>query len=86
MLPLPSWVRTRAAMIVVTFESRMAEKARENPWLTTAWVVFPSRDSSFILSNISTFASTAIPMVRTRPAMAERVRVNPNTERIATLM
>jgi hypothetical protein len=31
MLPLPSCVRTRAAMIVVTFESRIAEKARAEP-------------------------------------------------------
>ena len=72
-------------MIVVMFESAMAQKALSKPALTTAWFDLPRRISSFMRSKISTLASTAMPTFSTSPAIADRVRVKLNTESTETM-
>ena len=56
-------------MRVVTLESRIAVNARLKPESIAARSVLPTASSSLILSKIITFASTAIPIERTIPAM-----------------
>lgn len=55
--------------------SRIDGQAREKPSSKLANKLLPFFDSSLILSKTKTFASTAIPIVMTNPAMPERVRV-----------
>ena len=73
-VPIPDKYSTTQVMIVVTLESRIAEKAFLKPESTDAFIVFPRFISSFILSNMITFASTAIPIERTIPAIPERLK------------
>ena len=47
---VPSIISTTAAMIVVTLESIMVQKALENPAFTTSYPLLPKAFSSFILS------------------------------------
>ena len=67
--PESNWIKISAAMIVVMFESKIALKALRYP----AWIADAIRpeilNSSRILSNTNTLASTAIPMVKTIPAI-----------------
>ena len=58
-----------------TFESRIEFQARPKPASTAAGSDLPTRISSFIRSKIRMFASTAMPIDRTKPAMPARVRV-----------
>ena len=55
--------------------SRMDGQARWKPSWTAIFKVSPLFNSSFIRSNISTLASTAIPVDITKPAMPGRVNV-----------
>ena len=62
-------------MSVVTLASRIVSAERRNPICTALRPVFPERSSSRIRSKMMTLASTAIPRVRTRPAIPGSVRV-----------
>ena len=62
-------------MIVVTCVSTMVAKAFEKPFSMAAFGARPLRSSSRIRSKTSTFESTAIPMVRMKPAMPGSVSV-----------
>ena len=62
MVPVPKIISTTPAINVVTFESKIVEKAFLNPASTDTLIDFPTLNSSLILSNIKTFASTAIPI------------------------
>jgi len=64
----------------------MAQKALSNPASIAALRPLPSRNSSFIRSKMITLASTAIPIVRMKPAMLGRVRVKLNAERTLNIM
>ena len=75
--PLPKNNKIRAVSAVVMLESKIDDKACLKP-STTAWLIFlPLRNSSLDRSNISTFESTAIPMVSTIPAIPGKVSTAP---------
>src|SRR5262245_8078948 len=68
--PVPYWNSTIVAISVVICESKIDENARENPCSTATRGLLPLRSSSRMRSLISTFASTATPMlsaIATRP-------------------
>ena len=77
--PVPVERRMKPAIRVVTWASKMVQNARSYPWSTAARAVFPLASSSRTRSLISTLASTAMPRVRTKPAMPGRVRVALNS-------
>ena len=60
---------------VDTFPSLIAGQALLNPMLIEDNIVRPALNSSFILSKINMFASTAIPMDRIAAATPDRVKV-----------
>ena len=62
----------------------MVTNALENPSRIAVWGSF-SFSSSLILENIKTFASTAIPTVRTIPAIPGRVSVAPKRDIIPVI-
>jgi hypothetical protein len=64
-----------AASRVVTLESAIALSALRKPRPTAGRGPTPARCSSFMRSNTSTLASTAMPMASTNPAMPGSVRV-----------
>ena len=64
-------------MIVVTLPSMMAERAFEKPSLIPERTVLPVASSSWILVNMMTFASTAIPIESMIPAIPGSVSVTP---------
>src|SRR4030065_9698 len=57
--PVANWKRKMAAMMVVTFESKMAVKAREKPCEIELMTPLPRASSSLILSQMRTLASAA---------------------------
>ena len=61
-----------AVMIVEILESRIDGHARRKPSSTAPVFGSPRFNSSLIRSKISTFASTAMPMVSTNPASPAR--------------
>ena len=73
--PVPRKNKTRDAIKVVTFASRIVPKDFEYPDSTADIGFFSLLISSLILSNIITLASTAMPMVKTIPAIPGRVNV-----------
>ena len=75
--PVPKLIRKMAAIRVVRFASRIDDHALPKPETTEALTVRPLCNSSRIRSNTSTLASTAMPMVRIRPAMPGRVSAAP---------
>lgn len=60
---------------VVRLPSRIDGQARLNPSSMAEPSGLPRRSSSFVLSKIRTFASTAIPIDRMKPAIPARVSV-----------
>ena len=62
-------------IIVVIFESKILVNARSKPAFMAVKRVLPALSSSFVLSKIKIFASTAIPILRIKPAMPASVRV-----------
>ena len=80
-VPVPNIQSTTAAMSVVTLESKTAQNAFENHALREALSDLPRRSSSFILSKITTLASTAIPIERMIPAIPGKVRLALKSER-----
>ena len=75
--PVPKAYSTTAAMMVVTFESMMAESALEKPLRTAEPIGRPFLTSSRMRSKMTTFASTAMPMPRMIPATPGRVSCAP---------
>ena len=73
--PLPKIKSANAAIKVVRFASTIVETALLNPWSIDSNIFFLNKFSSLILSKINTLASTAIPIVRTIPAIPGRVNV-----------
>src|SRR5207245_2787149 len=80
--PVPNWNRIRPEQNVVTFESRIAYQARSKPLSIAARGVLPRRSSSRMRSRIRTFASTAMPMVSTMPAMPGSESVKPKAAKV----
>ena len=62
---------------VVILASKIAAIALLNPSSSAALYPFPDLNSSLILSKISTFASTDIPIVNTIPAIPGKVKIAP---------
>ena len=71
----------RAVRRVVILESSTVQRDLSYPASIAARGDFPARSSSLILSNMTIFQSTAIPIERTSPAMPGSVSVTPNEER-----
>ena len=67
--PEPKTNNNKAAIKVVILASNMVDRALSNPFLIATNVLSFLLYSSFILSNMSTLASTAIPIVNTIPAI-----------------
>ena len=75
--PDPNANNIIAEIKVVIFASRTVILAFVYPE-SKAWIIdFSVFNSSLILSNIKTFASTAIPIVKTMPAIPGKVNVAP---------
>ena len=72
---VPNQKRISAVKIEEMFESRIENQARSKPVRTASAIVRPSFNSSFILSNTNTFASTAIPIEIMNPAIPAAVSV-----------
>ena len=83
--PEPNWNSRTAAISVVIFASIIVVNAREYPASTADIGVRPFRDSSRIRSNMRTFASTAIPIVSTIPAIPGSVSVACSIESTAAI-
>ena len=73
--PEPKTYSNIDAMSVVKFASIMVAIAREYPAIIASLIALPLRNSSLILSKIRTLESTAIPIVKTIPAIPGKVRV-----------
>ena len=87
--PLPKINSANAAIKVVKFASTIVETALLKPWSIDSKIFFLNESSSLILSKIKTLASTAIPIVKTIPAIPGRVNVAPivvNTAIILSLI
>ena len=80
---VPQQYRIAQVIIVVILESKILVKALSNPELIAVKSVLPAFSSSFVLSKINMFASTAIPILRMKPAIPARVNVTPNNLNIA---
>ena len=78
--PVPIVYRTSDAINVVTFASKIVTKAREKPSLIALCGSSPALNSSLILQKINTLASTAIPIVKTIPAIPGKVKVAPSND------
>ena len=77
--PVPIRYKIKAAISVVTFASKIVTKALEKPSLiAVCGSLFFS--SSRILENIKTLASTAMPTVKTIPAIPGSVKEAPRRD------
>ena len=76
---MPITYKIRAAINVVIFASKIVTNALEKPSFIANCGFF-SLSSSRILEKINTFASTAIPTVRTIPAIPGKVSVAPKRD------
>src|SRR3989344_1503423 len=72
---VPNQNKMIAVMIEEMFESLIESQALENPSCRESWIFLPFFNSSFVLSKIKMFASTAIPMERINPAIPAAVNV-----------
>ena len=84
MAPVPKEYKTRATIKVVKLASQMVKKALSYPASIASKGDLPLASSSRILEKIKTFASTAIPTVRTIPAIPGNVKVAESTDITAT--
>lgn len=80
--PSPKKYKINAVIIVVTFESKIAGIEFLNPSEMAICRLFPSLNSSLILSYMITLASTAIAMVNTIPAIPGKVITVPTEANI----
>src|SRR3989344_3235376 len=72
---VPNQYKITEVIRLETLESRMEVQARRKPSAIAVSSDLPERSSSFILSKIKIFASTAIPIERINPAMPADERV-----------
>src|SRR3989344_2990364 len=79
---VPSQKRMSAVIIEEILESRIESQARAKPSRIPSLTLLPLLSSSFIRSNISTFASTAMPMERMNAAIPAAVSVTPSSLKI----
>ena len=84
--PEPNTNNNSDAIKVVILASKMVDKALSNPFFIDSYIFLFFTFSSFILSKISTLASTAIPIVKTMPAIPGNVRVAPIVPNKETIM
>ena len=82
--PDPIANKTTPTIKVVKLESIIVAKAYSNPRKILALGYMPNRISSRMRSKIKTFASTAMPKVKTIPAIPGSVSVAPIKDIIAT--
>ena len=78
--PVPNTNKIKAVKPVVILASKIEDNAFAKPSLTASFCVLPLPSSSRILSKISTFASTDIPIVNTIPAKPGNVNTAPNPD------
>ena len=78
--PVPKEYRTTATIRVVKLASQMVKKARSYPASIASKGFLPRANSSLTLQNLKTLASTAIPTVKTIPAMPGNVSVADNMD------
>ena len=83
--PEPKIYNTSAVRPVVMFASNIEDSALLKPSLIDFFNPFSFLNSSLILSNIKTLASTDIPIVRTIPAIPGRVRTAPRPAKIPNI-
>jgi len=83
---IPKIKRIPATIRPVIFASHIAENDFSKPILTASLSFSHFFISSFTLSNIKIFASIAIPIESTSPAIEARVRTIPNCLRIASVI
>ncbi len=81
---VPSQNRITQVISEETFESRIDVHALLNPSSTAPAKLLPAFNSSFVLSKIKMFASTAMPIERINPAMPAKVRVTGINLKIAS--
>ena len=84
--PEPKTNNSKDAINVVILASKIVDIALSNPFLIADKVFVFFENSSLILSKINTFASTAIPIVNTIPAIPGRVKVAPMIPNKAMMM
>ena len=72
---VPNQKRMTTVIMPEIFESLIENQALEKPAEIESAILFPERNSSFIRSKISTFASTAMPMEIINPAIPAAVKV-----------
>ncbi len=82
--PVPKEYRMIATKKVVKLASKIVKKALSYPWSIACKGLTPCFSSSLIRENINTFASIAIPTVRTMPAIPGKVNVADKMDIIAT--
>ena len=75
--PVPNWNRNAAEISDAMCVSSSVRKTREKPALMDARTPRWAASSSLMRSKISTFESTPIPIVKTKPAMPGSVIVAP---------
>ena len=83
--PVPKIYNTRAVSPVVIFASNIEDKALLNPSFIDCFRPFSFLNSSLTLSNMSTFASTDIPIVKTIPAIPGSVNTAPSPAKIPNI-
>ena len=84
--PDPNTNNNKEAINVVILASKIVERALSNPFLILSYIFLFLTFSSFMRSKIKTFASTAIPIVKTIPAIPGNVRVAPIAPNSASIM
>ena len=75
--PVPNWNRNAAEMSAETCVSTSVQNTRLNPALIAARTPRCASSSSLMRSKMSTFESTPIPIVSTKPAMPGSVITAP---------
>ena len=84
--PEPKTNKSKDAINVVILASKIVDKALSKPFYIVSYTFLFFKFSSFILSKIKTLASTAIPMVKTIPAIPGSVKVAPIVPNKATII
>ena len=87
--PVPNTNNIKAVKPVVIFASNIEDNALEKPSFIDSFCDLPFANSSLIRSNISTLASTEIPIVKTIPAIPGNVNTAPkldNTPKISSIL
>ncbi len=81
---VPSQKSTIAVMIEEMLESRIESHALRKPSCKASDILFPRFSSSLVRSNISTLASTAMPIDKIKPAKPAAVNVTGITLKIVS--